>query len=231
MRRLLCGLALGSLLLAGCASTQKPLQSGTYFAPAQAYTLELGLPVFRGGVTLSEQCNAEGGTLNIWDNNKRFFRIDYLKVNSNPLAMVPAFANERTISDIVLAGYLRDVLPKAKGIKRSEVMFKDFVNTKRGEALMAVIGLEMDQASLPSGVSSTEYYYGFLIFQQGDFAYVVQHRADAYQPDRIKNMVEGLAGAMAIPGKPRGDLLDTTGESSGYFGNLFGGSQDSKNCK
>lgn len=225
MRRLLCGLAFSSLLLTACSSTPEGHSSGTYISPAQAFALELNNPVFRGSVRLTEQCDGNGGTLNIWDSNNRFFRVDYLKINKSPLAMVPAFANERTMADIVLASYLRDVLPKAPGIRGSDVMFKNFVNTKRGEALLGIVGLSMKDEALPAGVTSTSYYYGFLILQKGDFAYVVQHRADSYQPDRLKNILVGLAAEMAIPGKLRGSLYDSPAidakGSGGLGGSLF----------
>lgn len=225
MLRLLCGLALFSLLLAGCSSTPKGHNSGFYTAPAQAYTLELDSTAFRGAVRLSEQCDAKGGTLNIWDANNRFFRIDYLKINKSPLAMVPAFANERTMTDTILGNYLRNVLPKAQGVKRSAVMFKDFVNTKRGDAMLGIVSLNMDQKALPEGITDTNYYYGFLIFQKGDFAYVVQHRSDTYQPDRIKNILVNLATEMTIPGKLRNDQYDNPAVDAqgngGYLGALF----------
>lgn len=225
MRRLLCGLALTSLVLGGCSSTPEGRTSGFYNAPARAYTLGLESTSFRGGVRMSEQCDAKGGTLNIWDSNNRFFRVDYLKINKSPLAMVPAFSNERIMTDVILSNYLREVLPRAKSVKQNAVMFKDFVNTKRGDALLGIISLTMDEKALPEGVTDTNYYYGFLIFQQGDFAYVVQHRTDTFQPDRMKSMLVNLATEMTIPGHLRSELyenpaIEAKGES-GYLGSIF----------
>jgi hypothetical protein len=224
MLRLLGGLALVSLLLSGCASAPKSYSSGFYDAPALAYTLDMDSPAFREGVTLFEQCDNGGGTLNIWDGENRFFRIDYLKINKSPLAQVPAFATERTITDLVLAGYIDRVLPKAKGVQRSEVLLKEFVTTRGGNALFSILNMTVSDAVLPKGVSDTSYYYGFLIFQRGDFSYIIQHRSDTYQPDRLKDLLVSLAGNMKIPGNPREDLEaeaddDSIGQGSiwGYF--------------
>lgn len=221
MHRLLCGLAFVSLLLTGCSSNPKLIQSGTYVSPAQAYTLDLSSASFRNGVKVAEQCDANGGTLNIWDSNNRFFRLDYLKVNKSPLAQIPSFANERTVSDIVLASYLRDVIGKTPSIQRSEVMFNDFVKTKRGEALFAMVSLDMNSDSLPKNVPPANYYYGFLIFQMGDLVYALQHRADAYQPDRIKNMLSNLSEDMTIPGAPRGEIdVSPIAYKTGYLASI-----------
>jgi len=223
MLRLLGGLVLLSSLLAGCASAPKTYNSGFYDAPAQAYTLDMDSPAFREGVRVTEQCDSGGGTLNIFDGENRFFRIDYLKINKSPLAQVPAFATERTITDLVLAGYVDRVLPRAKGVERSEILLKDFVTTRAGNALFTILNMSVTDAVLPKGVSDTSYYYAILIFQRGDFAYIVQSRSDTYQPDRLKDLLVAVASNMKIPGNPREDLdsddEDTIGQGSiwGYF--------------
>jgi len=223
MLRLLGGLALLGCLLTGCASAPKSYSSGFYDAPAQAYTLDMDSPAFREGVTLYEQCDSGGGTVNIWDGENRFFRIDYLKINKSPLAQVPPFATERTITDLVLAGYMDRVMPRAKGVARSEILLKDFVATKGGNALFSVLNMTVTDRVLPKGVSDTSYYYSFLIFQRGDFAYIVQNRSDTFQPDRLKDLLVAVAANMKIPGNPRVDpdteddsLVQATG-LWGYF--------------
>ena len=81
------GLALRALILSGCAArVPGPQDSGLYHAPARAYSLALDSSMFRGAVTLTEQCDSKGGTLNIWDGANRFFRIDYLKIGQHALA-------------------------------------------------------------------------------------------------------------------------------------------------
>lgn len=205
MRRQLTGLTLTALLLAGCTSTiPKPQSTGMYHAPARAYSLALDSAVFRGPVTLTEQCDAKGGTLNIWDGANRFFRIDYLKAGQHPMADVPSFASERTVDEQVLSNYLRDVLSKAPNIESSESMLREYVNTGRGDAMFAVINLKMKDAVRLQGVTENSYYYGFLVFTRGDMVYVLQHRVDTYQPDSLKQLLSGLRLDMVTPGVLRG---------------------------
>lgn len=219
----LAGIVLLGAMLGGCASTPKSYGSGFYDAPARAYTLDLDSPAFRDSVTLSEQCDAGGGTLNIWDVDSRFFRIDYLKINKSPLAQVPAFASERDIADLVLAGYVDRVFPQSKGINRSAMLVKSFITTKKGNALFSVMSLSLNDSVLPKGVLDNSYYYAFLVFQKGDFAYIVQHRSDTYQPDRLKDLLVSVATNMKIPGNSRDELVvDSTdsywqGTILGYF--------------
>lgn len=200
MQRLLTGLALSTVLLAGCSSLAGPQSTGLYYAPAHAYALSLDSGVFRGAVTLTEQCDAKGGTLNIWDASNRFFRIDYLKIGQHPLADAPSFASERTIDEQVLSNYLREVLPKASGISQSESLLREFVATGRGDAMFNVLRLDMKPDALPTDVSSTSYYYGLLVFTYGDMVYVLQHRVDSYQPDHLKQLLSGLRQDMLVPG-------------------------------
>lgn len=200
MQRSLTGLVLATLLLAGCASGPGPVRSGFYHSPARAYSLALDSGVFRGGVTVTEKCDANGGTLNLWDETNRFFRVDYLKLNQHPVAVIPNFASERTIDEMVLNGYQREVLAKAPGISRYEVMLSEFVDTGRGDAMFSVVSLEMKPEALPSDVSARNYFYGILVFTRGDFVYVLQHRFDAYQPDKLKNLLSALRQDMLVPG-------------------------------
>lgn len=208
MRRQLTGLALFTLLLAGCASKPGPQSMGLYHAPARAYSLSLDSGAFRGAVTLTEACDKNGGSLNIWDADNRFFRIDYLKTGEHPMADVPSFASERTISEQVLSNYLRDVLPDMPGIDDAQPMLQEYVDTGRGNAMFAVVSLKMRRSALPEGVSNPRFYYGFLVFPRGDMVYVVQHRADTYQPDNMKTVLSGLRQDMLVPGVLRPQAAD-----------------------
>ncbi len=205
MRRQLTGLALSALLLGGCASrTPGPQDSGLYHSPARAYSLALDSTVFRGAVTLTEQCDANGGTLNVWDGANRFFRIDYLKIGQHPMANVPTFASERTVDEQVLSNYLREVLAKAENIRNSDTMLREFVDTGRGDAMLGVVSMSIKDDKLPEGVTASSYYYGLLVFTKGDFVYVLQHRVDTYQPDRLKQILSNLRQDMLVPGVLRG---------------------------
>lgn len=200
MQRSLSGLVLAALFLTGCASGPGPQQSGFYHAPARAYSLALDSGVFRGPVTMTEKCDARGGTLNLWDGTNRFFRVDYLKINQHPVAAIPSFASEQTIDELVLNNYQREVLSKAAGIQHSEIMLSEFVDTGRGDAMFSVASIEMKPEALPKGLDAKTYYYGFLVFTRGDFVYVLQHRFDAYQPDKLKNLLSALRQDMLVPG-------------------------------
>lgn len=215
MRRQLTGIAFSALLLGGCASsTPGPQATGLYHAPARAYSLALDSGVFRGAVTLTEQCDTKGGTLNVWDGANRFFRIDYLKIGQHPMADVPSFASERTIDEQVLSNYLRDVLSKAENLRSSESMLREFVDTGRGDAMFNVVSMNLKEDKLPQGVTSSSYYYGLLVFTKGDFVYVLQHRVDTYQPDRLKQILSGLRQDMLVPGVLRGTQLANPAQPS-----------------
>jgi hypothetical protein len=200
MRRHITGLALPLLMLAGCSSAPPQVGNGLYHAPARAYSLSLDSAAFRGDVRLTEQCDANGGSLNIWDTTNRFFRIDYLKIGQHPMADVPSFASERTIDEQVLTNYLRDVLPDMANIDDTEPMLQEFVDTGRGNAMFSVVSLKMKRSTLPEGVTNPRYYYGFLVFTRGDVVFVLQHRVDTYQPDNLKQLLSGIRQDMLVPG-------------------------------
>jgi hypothetical protein len=203
MQRSLTGLILAAMFMTGCASGPGPQKTGMYHSPARAYSLALDSSVFRGALTMTEQCDANGGTLNLWDETGRFFRVDYLKINKHPVADIPNFASERTIDELVLNNYLREVVSVANGISRTEVRLSEFVDTGRGDAMFSVSSIDMKPEALPNGVEAKSYFYGFLVFTKGDFVYVLQHRFDAYQPDKMKNLLSALRLDMLVPGMLR----------------------------
>lgn len=200
MVRHFSGILLATLILAGCSSTPGPQDKGLYHSPARAYSLALDSSAFRGAVTLTEQCDANGGTLNIWDKTNRFFRIDYLKIGQHPMAVVPTFASERTITEQVLSNYLREVLPKAGTIQSSETLMREFVDTGRGDAMFGVVNIRMKDTGLQAGIANNNYYYGFLVFTRADLVYIIQHRVDTYQPDLLKKQMSALRQDMQVPG-------------------------------
>lgn len=196
------GTALLAGLLAACADTGIQTQ-GYYHAPQKAYSLPLNSHAFRGQVTLTEGCDQKGGSLNVWDAQNRFFRIDYLRINHNDLATVPPFAADRTIAQIIFANYLRKVIPSSSNIKIVEQKQKSFVRVRSADGLFALVSLQMQPTAVPELYDLDHiYYYGFLIFKKGDLAYVVQHRFPTYQPDRIRAQLQTIAGDLVIPGTP-----------------------------
>jgi hypothetical protein len=70
-----------------------------------------------------------------------------------------------------------------------------------GEGLLTILSLEMNKDDIPKDTLDNTIYYGFFIFRRGDFAYIVQHRQEIYQPERMKAMLVTLAEGMSIPGK------------------------------
>lgn len=193
---MLCGLV-------GCASTVKQTM-GFYHAPQRAYSLPLDSVSFRGQVTLTEGCDHVGGSLNIWDAQNRFFRIDYLRINQDPLAVVPPFAADRTIAEVVLANYERKVIPTSPKIKIVKNIGKVYITVRKDrEALFAMVSLVMHPHAVPQLEDADRmYYYGFLIFKDRDLAYVLQHRMQVFQPDRMRGQLNQLANDLIIPGKP-----------------------------
>ncbi len=203
----------------GCASTARQT-IGYYHAPQKAFSLPLDINIFRGQVTLTEGCDHVGGSLNIWDAQNRFFRIDYLRINQDPLATVPAFAADRTIAEVVLSNYLRKVIPASAKVKSIRTMGKVFVKVRSGkEALFSEISLEMQPHSVGALHDTSQvFYYGFLIFKDRDLAYVLQHRMPVFQPDRMHAQLGQLADDLIIPGKP---MSFSAPRAMAHFGHII----------
>ncbi|HEX5359742.1 MAG TPA: hypothetical protein VFW49_01360 [Fluviicoccus sp.] len=188
--------------LAGCASNGPyPQTQAAYHAPGGAYSINLGSQAFQGKLEMTEQCEPYGGSLNIWDSKNRFFRIDYLNLIEHPVVRPPSFANDRTLNDMVMSYYLSDVLDKEKNILERKVLFKDTVNSNAGEGLLAIVSMTMAPNNLPKDVLDDTVYYGFFVVRRGDFSYIIQHRQEIYQPERMKAMLVTMATDMTIPGK------------------------------
>ena len=75
------------------------------------------------------------------------------------------------------------------------------MNSNVGEGLLTISSLEVDKKAVPRDALDNTVYYGFFVFRRGDFAYIVQHRQEIYQPERMKAMLVTLAQDMTIPGK------------------------------
>ncbi|MDO8331450.1 MAG: hypothetical protein Q7T36_13375 [Fluviicoccus sp.] len=206
--------------LAGCASHgPTPQLQATYNAPGGAYSVSLSSQAFQGKPELTEQCEPYGGSLNIWDSKNRFFRIDYLNLIEHPTVRPPNFASDRTLNDMVMGYYLGDVLDKEKSILERKMLFKDTVNSAAGEGLLAIISMKMALGSLPPEALDDTVYYGFFVIRRGDFSYIVQHRQEIYQPERMKAMLVTLATDMTIPGKGYEQrIVDNMGVVDQVFG-------------
>lgn len=202
MNRGWLGIALAaSLTLGGCATTPPPQTQAFYHAPSNAYSLNLGSQALQGSLTITEQCEPYGGSVNLWDAKNRFFRVDYLNFIEHPTVHSPSFANDRTLNELVMNYYQNDVIPQQKAIRSSKVLFHDTVNSTVGEGLLTILSLEMAKEVVPKDALDNTVYYGFFVFRRGDYAYIVQHRQEIYQPERMKAMLVTLAQDMTIPGK------------------------------
>lgn len=202
MNRGWLGLALvASLALGGCAHNPPPQTQAFYHAPSNAYSLNLGSQALQGSVSMTEQCEPYGGSVNIWDSKNRFFRVDYLNFIEHPVVHSPSFANDRTLNELVMSYYQDTVIPQQKMIRSNKVLFHDTVNSTVGEGLLTILSLEMLKEAVPKDALDNTVYYGFFVFRRGDYAYVVQHRQEIYQPERMKAMLVTLSQDMTIPGK------------------------------
>lgn len=206
--------------LAGCASHGPyPQVQAAYHAPGGAYSINLGSQAFQGKLELTEQCEPFGGSLNVWDSKNRFFRVDYLNLIEHPVVRPPNFASDRTLNDMVMSYYLGEVLDKEKSILDRKVLFKDTVNSNAGEGLLAVVSLTMAPGNLSKDALDDTVYYGFFVLRRGDFSYIIQHRQDIYQPERMKAMLVTLATDMTIPGKGYEQrIVDNLGVVDQVFG-------------
>ncbi len=206
--------------LAGCASHGPyPQVQASYHAPGGAYSINLGSQAFQGKLDMTEQCEPFGGSLNVWDSKNRFFRVDYLNLIEHPVVRPPNFASDRTLNDMVMSYYLGDVLDKEKSILDRKVLFKDTVNSNAGEGLLAIVSLTMAPGNLPKDALDDTVYYGFFVLRRGDFSYIIQHRQDIYQPERMKAMLVTLATDMTIPGKGYEQrIVDNLGVVDQVFG-------------
>lgn len=219
MKRGWLGIAcVAGILLGGCAHQPSPKQMQSFYhAPSNAYSLSLSNAALVGSVSMSEQCEPYGGSVNLWDSKYRFFRIDYLNFIEHPVVHSPSFATDRTLNELVMGYYQDNIIPKQKQILSHKILFRDTVNSTMGEGLLTILSFEMDKKSIPNDVVDNTVYYGFFIFRRGDFAYIVQHRQEIYQPERMKAMLVALAEGMTIPGKGFLALNGNSKESESVF--------------
>ena len=200
---------LALLALSGCQSgLQGQTEDDVYYAPKAAYGLPLYLSPFRGSVDVHERCNATGGSTTFWDGQGRFFRVDYLKIDENPMALAPRFASDQTLLNSVMNNYLRDVLPNGKSIEDVSTVVREFLKDRDPRSLFVILNLNIDTTRvderLDPAIKGT-YYYGFLVFKRGEFIYVVQHQQPTLMRDKMLQVLTRLADNLVVPGKARSD--------------------------
>lgn len=202
------------LVLGGCrnAGMQGVLENEIYHAPQAAYSIPLYINPFRGAVDAGERCNATGGSTTFWDEHGRFFRIDYLKIDENRMAQAPRFASDQTLLNAVMNNYLREILPSAESVADSDTSVREFLKDREPRALFTIVNMNVDTNRVAGGQDTTirgTYYYGFLLFRRGEYVYVLQHYQPALMRDKMLQVLNRLADAMIIPGKPRSEADNT----------------------
>jgi hypothetical protein len=223
------------LFLAALSGCQTQLQGAReddiYYSPKAAYGVPLYLSPFRGNVEVYERCNSTGGSTTFWDEQGRYFRVDYLKIDENPMALAPRFASDQTMLNSVMNNYLRDVLPSGTAIEDIDTTVREFLKDRDPRALFVILNMNVDSTregnvqnrtllsfkdiplvgrNLPlaggqSSVIRGTYYYGFLLFKRGEFIYVVQHYQPSYMRDKMLQVLTRMADNMIVPGKARSD--------------------------
>jgi hypothetical protein len=194
------------LALSGCQNLQGSREGDLYNSPAGAYSIDLGINTFRGRVTLDERCDRYGGSTTLWDSSGRMFRVDYVQLEGNPNIRAPRFASDQTLLSLVLNAYLRGIITEAPMVKTAEVAHREFLQQSDPQSLFTIVSLDIDASKDPSAPPVTgTYYYGLLLFKQGDRAYIVQHRQPALMQDTMKSVLLRIADGMEIPGVARDD--------------------------
>jgi hypothetical protein len=201
-------LACVSLLVfvSACQSLEGKREGEQYHAPAGAYTMDLSINTFRGEVLLDERCTRTGGSTTFWDGNGRMFRIDYQQAENNPMIDVPRFASDLTLLNLTLNTYLRKVVAKSDKVRSADAAHQEFLRDTSPRSLFAVVSLNVDSGELEDKpeVEGT-YYYGFLVFKEGQRLFVLQHRQPVLSPEKMKTVLLRLADEIEIPGKKRDD--------------------------
>ena len=193
------------VLLSGCQSLKGERKGDTYYAPASAYAIDLSVNTFRGPVSLEEQCDAHAGSTTFWDGSGRMFRVDYHSLSNNPSLALPRFASDATLLNLVLNDYLRERIAPAPLVTSVAPAHREMLQNGGPASLFAIVSLDVDasRAQAKTAAVSGSYYYGFLLFRQGEMIYVVQHRQPVLIPETMKAVLLRLADAMTVPGRPR----------------------------
>ena len=174
------------VMLTACLHTPSPQSNQMYHAPAQAFSLDLGSQAFRGQVTLRDSCTPEGSSVDIVDNDGRFFRVDAVNLINNPNVELPEFADDPTVRDLVLRYYTDQINTGGRILERTNV------NSRMGPALYSLL-------ELPN--SNGSQYLGLLIARRGNFAYVLQHLQKTHRPNNMRTILGLLASETQIPGR------------------------------
>ena len=184
---LLCTTLVCASVLTACANhAPSPQSKFMYHSPAQAYSLDLGSSAFRGEVAIRESCTPEGSSLDLTDNEGRFFRVDAVNLINHPKIELPEFADDPTVRDLVMQFYTDSVNTGGRVLEKANV------NSRMGPALYVLV-------EFPDLQKSTR-YVGYLVSRRGNFAYVLQHVQNSQRPRNMRTILGLMAADLKIPG-------------------------------
>ena len=178
-----------SITLSACShhakfKPNKPLVQSNqiYYAPAQAYNLDLNTPALMGKLDLKESCAPEGSSLSITDQLARFYRIDAVNLNNNPKLPDANAQDVQALTSQLSQFYAQVYQAQPQGTVK-------LVRSNLGQSGYVVL----DQAN--------ERSIGLLVYPRGNYAYVVQHTQKNFNDALMKQNLAQLAGNIQIPGR------------------------------
>lgn len=199
-------LLIALLTITGCQALEGEREGDIYYSPGSAYSIDLGVNLFRGEVQLDERCDRHGGSTTFWDGSGRMFRVDYLKIEDHPKIQAPRFASDLTLLNLALNTYLRDFVAPSEIVTSVEAAHREFLQDTNPRSLFAIVRLEVDhERGMAVPPVSGAHYYGFLLFKQGEMIYLVQHRQPVLMTEKMKSVLLRLADSMGVPGRDRDD--------------------------
>ena len=184
------GLLLGvGMMLTACSHhakfhPNKPLVQNNqiYYAPAQAYNLDLNTPALMGKLILKESCTPEGSSLSITDQIARFYRVDAVNLNNNPKLPNADVQNVQALTDQLGQFYAQVYQAQPQGNVK-------VVRSKLGQSGYIVLH-QVDQRHI-----------GLLVYPRGNYAYVVQHAQKQFDDATMQQGLAQLASNIQIPGR------------------------------
>ncbi len=184
------GLLLGlTAAMTACSHTaniqpNKPLVQNNqmYYAPAQAYNLDLNTPALLGKLSLKESCAPEGSSLSITDQLGRFYRVDAVNLNNNP--KLPNASTQDIKSLTTQLGQFYAQVYQAVPQTAAKA-----VRSRLGQSGYMVLD-QQDQRHI-----------GLLVHRRGDYAYVVQQTQIQFNDATMQQGLAQLANNIQIPGR------------------------------
>lgn len=178
-----------TLAIAACShhgniQPNKPLVQNNqmYYAPAQAYNLDLNSPALLGKLNLKESCAPEGSSLSITDQLGRFYRVDAVNLNNNP--KLPNASSQDTNSLTTQLGQFY-----AQVYQATPQTAAKSVRSRLGQSGYMVLD-QKDQRHI-----------GLLVHRRGDYAYVVQKTQTQFDDATMQQGLAQLANNIQIPGR------------------------------